>query len=104
MDFDPKSCCASSNTVRSIVFANISSESSIPRADSPNYFRQFGGKSSFFFGLLGLDCFQLEIIYMPKRHFGVGNFASLQYLINVNSLRYLQMWNTHRGSVVNESY
>ena len=28
--------------------------------------------------LLGLDCFQLEIIHMPKRCFRVANFAPLQ--------------------------
>ena len=28
-------------------------------------------------GVLGLDCFQLEVIHMPKRHFGVMSFAAL---------------------------
>ena len=31
---------------------------------------------------LGLDCFQLEIIGMLKRHFGVANFAPQQWLLS----------------------
>ena len=42
-------------------------------------FRLLGEGHRFFLSLLGLDCFQLEIIRMPKRYFGVASFAPIQY-------------------------
>ena len=39
-------------------------------------FRQLDGQS-YSLSLLGLDCFHLEIITIPKRYFGVANFAPL---------------------------
>lgn len=38
---------------------------------------RWGEGEHFFLDLLDLDCLQLEIIHMTKRHFGVENFASL---------------------------
>ena len=37
-----------------------------------------GGRSEFLSESFGLDCFQLEIIFMPKRDFRVANFVPLQ--------------------------
>lgn len=37
-----------------------------------NYFRQLDKSSKVLPELLDLDCFQLEIIFMPKRHILVG--------------------------------
>ena len=39
------------------------------------FFRQLGGRSNFFLSLLGLDCFQPQIIHMPKTFWG-GKFCS----------------------------
>lgn len=38
-----------------------------------SFFRQLGEGQSLFLGFGGLDCFQLEIICMPKRQFRVAN-------------------------------
>ena len=54
-------------------------DSSLPGTGPPStFFRQLGGRSRFFLSLLSLDCFQLKIICMPKRLYGVANFAPLQ--------------------------
>ena len=37
-----------------------------------------GEDQKFFRSLLGLGCFQLEIVLMPKRHFRVANFVPLK--------------------------
>ena len=37
-----------------------------------------GQGQSFFQSLLVLDYFQLEIIHIPERHFGMVNFVPLQ--------------------------
>lgn len=42
------------------------------------FFRQPGGRSQVLPKSLRLDCFQLGITGMPKRHFGVTNFDPLQ--------------------------
>ena len=42
-------------------------------------FRQSGGRPKLLpESFLDLDCFQLEIIRMPKRHLGVANISLLQ--------------------------
>ena len=48
-------------------------------------FRQLGESQNFFLGVLGLDCCQLKILLLPKRHFGVVAFAPLHN--NSNSIQ-----------------
>ena len=39
--------------------------------------RTEGEGQSFFLGLLGLDCFQLKIIHLPKRHLRVTSLGPI---------------------------
>jgi len=62
-------------------FTNISDGSSVLGTGSlskKNFFWQLGEGQSFFLGLLDLDYFQLEIMHIPNKYFGVAYFAPLQ--------------------------
>ena len=61
----------STHLVHTIVFFD---DSSLPRTALATFFRQLEGLSKFLPESFGC-CFQLKIICMPKRHFGVTGFA-----------------------------
>ena len=48
------------------------------RLEEKNFFLQLGEGQSFFLGLLDLDYFQLEIMHIPNKYFGVAYFVPLQ--------------------------
>ena len=79
MDLISRPCCLPHHTWP-IFFADISGESFSP-GTGPVFklFQAVKGEglgSWVFLSLLGLDCFQLIIICMSKRYFGVANFVS----------------------------
>ena len=62
-------------------FTNISDGSSVLGTGSLSkffFFFAIGEGQSFLLGLLDLDYFQLEIIHIPNKYFGVAYFAPLQ--------------------------
>lgn len=48
------------------------------QAIHPNSCRHYGKGQGFSLNLLGLDCFELEVIHIPQSCFGVAHFAPLQ--------------------------
>lgn len=53
------------------------------QAIHPNSFRHYGKGQGFSLNLLGLDCFELEVIHIPQSCFGVAHFAPLQCLCSL---------------------
>ena len=60
-----------------VFFADVSGNRYIPETDLRSKFLGaiMGTVKIFFLSLLGLDCFQLEIICTLRRHFGVAKSA-----------------------------